>query len=101
MKKPTAWIEFTLGNLGFPRVKQWQTVGRGRTVCLFPWECLTRPFHHGSRTAIGVKILQNLFCRNLFQKSLGFVSSSYRWGEARLLSVFLCEWLMSAINNSR
>lgn len=68
MKKPKAWIEFTLGNLWFPRAKQWWTVGRGRTACFSSVESFTRPFHNGYRTAIGVEILQNLFFRNLFQK---------------------------------
>jgi hypothetical protein len=41
------------------------------------------PFSHGSRTAIGVRISQKLFLRIVFQKSQGFVSSPYGWGEAR------------------
>lgn len=101
MKKPKAWIEFTLLNHGVSRVKQWEKIGRGRTACPSSVQSLTRPFNHRSRTAIGVEILQNLFFRNLFQKSWGFVSSSYRWGEARRISFFFCEWFMSAINSTR
>lgn len=83
MQKPKAWIEFTLGNHCLSRVKHRNKIGRGGTACLFLSESLTRLFSQGSWTAIGLEIPQNLFSRNLFQKTLGFVSSFHRWGEAR------------------